>query len=236
VFLLVSSFIVQIFHPSFLLNPIVSNLQATCSKFIPLLSGTKLVINCVLLGTGAFTVTYSSLLRSTVVLSQGRYMGILISLVVVFNGITGLIIWEDDIINVGGYVCVYLLFICGVYLSSDFDLLGDGGGLAGDVEAKTEMLKKVTFRKSAAVYVAEERKIYRKSHIVKLRQSQMTQSMNADMEELKMNLNKLRSSEESGDVHHLAGVIEENAGSKEVVEWENKTSKLRGGMRNLMLE
>jgi len=52
--------------------------------------------------------------------------------------------------SVGGYVYVYLLFICGVYLSSDFDLLIDSGGLAGDVEAKTELINKVTFRKSAA--------------------------------------------------------------------------------------
>ena len=39
---------------------------------------------------------------------------------IILNGIVGLIMWEDNIINIGAYSCLYLFFVLGVYLVSDY--------------------------------------------------------------------------------------------------------------------
>ena len=93
------------------------------SKLIPLLEGDLFIYNFVVFALVIVTITYSSILRSTLVLSQTSYLPLMTSLNIVLNGLAGFFFWDDVIINVGAYVCAYLFFVLGLYLVSDYDIL-----------------------------------------------------------------------------------------------------------------
>lgn len=101
------------------LSSVVGN---STSKLIPLLevSDRKFILNLVLLVLAIFTVAFSSVLRSTVVKSQVEYLPLMLSGNIFLNGIVGLVLWEDKIINTGGYTCIYFFFVMGIYLVSDY--------------------------------------------------------------------------------------------------------------------
>ena len=94
----------------------------SCSKLFPMLDGNFFIINLVILVLAIFTITYSSVLRSTVILNQTEYLPLMLSANIFLNGIVGLIIWEDRIINVEAYIVLYFFFLLGVYLVSNYEL------------------------------------------------------------------------------------------------------------------
>jgi hypothetical protein len=106
-----------------LLSEVVSAVVGnSASKLFPLLeiSDPLFILNLILLVMAFLTVAFTSILRSTVVLSQVEYLPLMLSCNIFLNGLVGLILWEDDIINIGGYTCVYFFFVMGVYLVSDY--------------------------------------------------------------------------------------------------------------------
>jgi|AntRauTorckE5430_2_1112549.scaffolds.fasta_scaffold06814_3 hypothetical protein len=94
----------------------------SCSKLFPMLDGELFIGNLIILVLAIFTITYSSVLRSTVILNQTEYLPLMLSANIFLNGIVGLIIWEDSIINVAAYIVLYFFFLLGVYLVSDYEL------------------------------------------------------------------------------------------------------------------
>mmetsp|Transcript_7135 Transcript_7135/g.13520 ORF Transcript_7135/g.13520 Transcript_7135/m.13520 type:complete len:395 (+) Transcript_7135:3978-5162(+) len=95
----------------------------SCSKLFHLLKGPYFIANTVILVLSIFTITYSSVLRSTIIPNQTDYVPLEISANIFLNGIVGMLIWEDHIINIGGYTVLYLFFLMGVYLVSDYEIL-----------------------------------------------------------------------------------------------------------------
>lgn len=94
-----------------------------CSKLFHLLSGTYFIVNTVIFVLAIFTVTYSGVLRSTIIMSQTDYIPLTVSANIFLNGIVGLVIWDDHIISIGGYTVLYFFFLMGVYLISDYEIL-----------------------------------------------------------------------------------------------------------------
>lgn len=94
-----------------------------CSKLFHLLTGKYFIANAVILVLSIFTITYSSVLRSTIILNQTNYIPLNVSANIFLNGVVGLVIWEDHIINIGGYTVLYFFFLMGVYLVSSYEIL-----------------------------------------------------------------------------------------------------------------
>ncbi len=133
----------------------------SASKMIPLLEGrwTWFSLDIVLMVVTILTSAYSAFLRSTVILSQNAYMPLMLSTNVILNCITGLIVWNDQIQNVGGYVCSYLFFVLGVYLITDYEIRLNK---QGEFSLVHKAIVETTFLHQRASESMEERSIRQK--------------------------------------------------------------------------
>ena len=107
-----------------LITETVHSVVATSSsKFLPILSGRLFVFNLIILVLSSFTIVYSSFLRSTMIKSQSHYLPLMLNANIFLNGIVGLVIWKDKIMNIGAYVCTFFYFAMGLYLVSAYEVL-----------------------------------------------------------------------------------------------------------------
>ena len=104
----------------------VSNsvIGVTTCKLLSVLTGVSFWVN---VGVGllvTFNVPYSGIIRSVVIKSQNTYEPINLCLIIILNAVVRIVIWEDEVQNVGGYGCVFCFLLLGVYLLvSDYNLL-----------------------------------------------------------------------------------------------------------------
>ncbi len=87
-------------------------------------------------------------------------MPLMLSTNVILNGITGLIVWNDQIQNVGGYVCSYLFFVLGVYLITDYEIRLNK---QGEISFVHKAIVETTFLHQRAAELLEERSIRQKN-------------------------------------------------------------------------
>lgn len=95
----------------------------TANKLISVLTGVPFWVNGGVVVLTNFNLLYSGILRSMVIESQNTYLPINFSLIIITNAVVGIVIWEDEVQSMGGYVCVFCLLLLGVYLVSDYNLL-----------------------------------------------------------------------------------------------------------------
>lgn len=121
----------------------------SCSKLVPLFTGKLFAMNMVILVLAIFTITYSAILRSTVIVEQTKYLPLMLSGNIFLNGIVGLILWEDAIINIGAYIILYFFFIIGTYLVSDHEIMP---GTFIDVD-DTDIFEKILNGRARSLYI-----------------------------------------------------------------------------------
>ena len=121
----------------------------SCSKLVPLFTGKLFAINMFILVLSIFAISYSAILRSTVIVEQTKYLPLMLSGSIFFNGIVGLILWEDAIINIGAYTILYFFFIIGTYLVSDHEIMP---GTFIDVD-DTDIFEKILNGRTRSLYI-----------------------------------------------------------------------------------
>ena len=108
----------------------------TTSNKLAFMGGSRLqtYIGFALTITSGLLLVYSTILRSTVIISQATFIPINLCLNIIFNGLTGIFFWSDNIRNMNGYITVYVQLLLAVYLVSPYnsvveesDLLLEGG-------------------------------------------------------------------------------------------------------------
>lgn len=97
----------------------------SCGKLLTLLTGTALYVNIGISVAVAMSLAYAGVLRSTVIVSQTKYLPPLLICTILMNGISGIILWDDEIRNLGGYIIAFLLFAEGTYLIMQYNVLPD---------------------------------------------------------------------------------------------------------------
>lgn len=102
-----------------------STIGNSCGKLLTLLSGTALYVNIGIFVAVAMSLAYAGILRSTVIVSQTKYLPPLLIFTIFMNGISGFILWDDEIRNLGGYIIAFLLFAEGTYLIMEYNVLPD---------------------------------------------------------------------------------------------------------------
>ena len=127
----------------------------SCSKLVPLFTGKLFAMNMVILVLAIFTITYSAILRSTVIVEQTKYLPLMLSGNIFLNGIVGLILWEDAIINIGAYIILYFFFIIGTYLVSDHEIMP---GTFIDVD-DTDIFEKILNGRTRSLYIESHRHV-----------------------------------------------------------------------------
>lgn len=108
----------------------------TTSNKLAFMGGSRLqtYIGFALTITSGLLLVYSTILRSTTIISQATFIPINLCLNIIFNGLTGIFFWSDNIRNMNGYITVYVQLLLAVYLVSPYnsvveesDLLLEGG-------------------------------------------------------------------------------------------------------------
>jgi hypothetical protein len=99
-----------------------SIIASTTLKMLILVDGVALAVTIVLTTLSNGMLLYATMLAAVAVPNQTVYVPIVISLYLMATGVTGKIIWEDDIQSTGGYTCVFVLFLLSSYLLVDFEV------------------------------------------------------------------------------------------------------------------
>jgi hypothetical protein len=99
-----------------------SIIASTTLKMLLLVDGVALAVTIVLATLSNGMLLYATMLAAVAVPNQTVYLPIVISVYLMATGITGKIIWEDDIQSAGGYTCVFVLFLLSSYLLADFEV------------------------------------------------------------------------------------------------------------------
>lgn len=99
-----------------------SLIAASTFKMLVLVDGMALGFTVALAIVSNIVLLYASMLRAVVIPNQTLYVPVLCTTLLGMTAITGKIIWEDEIKSLGGYTCVFALFILANYLLSTFDL------------------------------------------------------------------------------------------------------------------
>eukprot|EP00555_Chaetoceros_dichaeta_P000436 CAMPEP_0198276726 /NCGR_PEP_ID=MMETSP1447-20131203/65465_1 /TAXON_ID=420782 /ORGANISM="Chaetoceros dichaeta, Strain CCMP1751" /LENGTH=285 /DNA_ID=CAMNT_0043971689 /DNA_START=253 /DNA_END=1110 /DNA_ORIENTATION=+ len=99
-----------------------SLIAASTLKMLVLVDGMALGITIALAIVSNIVLLYASMLRAVVIPNQTVYVPVTCTTILGMTAITGKIIWEDEIKSLGGYICVFALFILANYLLSTFDL------------------------------------------------------------------------------------------------------------------
>ncbi|GFH44763.1 hypothetical protein CTEN210_01237 [Chaetoceros tenuissimus] len=86
------------------------------------LRGTLLYVNIAVGVVFGIYIIYVGIIRAKTVENNAIFATLSVSLVVLMNAISGIIMWGDEVINVGGYVCVFFLYAFGMYSVSEIDL------------------------------------------------------------------------------------------------------------------
>ena len=132
----------------------------SCSKLFPILTGNLFIYNAIILVLAIFTITYSSVLRSTVILCQTEYLPLMLSANIFMNGLVGLLVWEDSIINIGGYIVLYFFFLMGVYLVSDYEILPGTFFKDQTNSAQSNLIEGLVHGRARTLYSHRESRIF----------------------------------------------------------------------------
>jgi hypothetical protein len=100
-----------------------SVLAASTLKMLALTEGSGFAIVLVVTVYANSMLLYASMLQAVAVKQQSVYVPIAVTLYLGATGITGVLIWDDVIQSIGGYVCVFALFALAATLLSDFEVL-----------------------------------------------------------------------------------------------------------------
>ena len=142
----------------------------TASKLISVLTGMSFWANGGVVALTTFNLLYSGILRSMVIESQNTYMPIKLCLYIITNAVVGIVIWEDEVQSVGGYVCVFCLLLLGVYLVSDYNLLVGQEQVDWLVESAGGRSMRGTLAKSALIGRKSRASVLRDGKIPKIEQ------------------------------------------------------------------
>jgi len=189
----------------------------SCSKLFPILTGNLFIFNLIILVLAIFTVTYSSILRSTVILCQTEYLPLMLSANIFLNGLVGLLVWEDSIINIGGYCILYFFFLMGVYLVSDYEIL-PGTFFKDQTNSKStsNLIEGLVHGRARTLYSHRESRIFRLQEALKKREEsegEATPDASSHKSKSPDDLEEI-----SLDSRALSDVVEQNFGNKETVE------------------
>jgi len=111
-----------IFLMLLLTESIHMGIESSSSKFLPILDGTFFGYNLALIFISKVSIAFTTIMRISIITHQTEYLLFLLSINILLNAIVGLVVWDDKIINRGGYVCTFLFFVMGVYLISDYQV------------------------------------------------------------------------------------------------------------------
>lgn len=159
-----------------------STIGNTCGKLLTLLTGTALYVNMGIFAAVAMSLAYAGVLRSTVIVSQTKYLPPLLILTILMNGISGVILWDDEIRNLGGYIIAFLLFAEGTYLIMQYNVLPDSplqDQIDVDEEHQSILVTKLVH--------GHARELYKKREERKL----LMNTEEPDLEELNEKMNEL---------------------------------------------
>jgi hypothetical protein len=99
-----------------------SVLAASSLKALALTEGSRFIFTAIVATYSNGMVLYTTMLRAVVIKNQTIYVPIAITLYLASSGITGAVIWNDEIKSQGAYCCVFVLFGLAGYLLNDFEL------------------------------------------------------------------------------------------------------------------
>lgn len=111
-----------IFLMLLLTESIHMGIETSSSKFLPILDGSFFGYNLALIFISKVSIAFTSIMRISIIEHQTEYLLFLLSINILLNAIVGLVVWDDKILNRGGYVCTFLFFVMGVYLVSDYQV------------------------------------------------------------------------------------------------------------------
>jgi hypothetical protein len=135
-----------------------SLIAATTFKMLALVDGMALGITIALATWSNVLLLYSSMLRAVDVPNQTVYIPIAASAYLGATGLTGKMVWEDNIQSVGGYVCVYILFLLSGYLLAEFEhptsIIGERGSMCSDHDRQNN--KRMVYPSSSDASHSEE--------------------------------------------------------------------------------
>jgi hypothetical protein len=114
---------------------IMGSLSGSCMKVFSNSEGWFFWVNAIVFAVCFLVFPVVSIYQNIVIKNPATFVSINSGLTYLLNVVIGLISWKDQIRNWGGYVISWTLFILGIYLVSDLDLIGTESADDADIDS-----------------------------------------------------------------------------------------------------